>query len=193
MISIKKPSKAKISAYLEKQQKFDFNYPYVGDTLATPPDRYLQIRKKIELGYGKDVFDSACQALFQWQMFDLKWVSLMPPQASVEPGVTVGILAKKFGFWYLNACKIIQTIDETSDIIQKFGLIYGTLNDHIMKGEEIFLIEWDKSDDSVWYSIYSFSKLNRFYSKLGRFFARRYQKVFVRDSLQKMKQVCSLD
>ena len=70
MISIRKPSKDTINNYLEKQQKFDYNYPFVGATLSTPPDTYLQLRSTIKLGSGQIVFDIASQAMFQWQMFN---------------------------------------------------------------------------------------------------------------------------
>jgi len=61
-----------------------------------------------------------------------------------------------------------------------------TLPEHVESGEERFLIEWDRSDDSVWFDILAFSRPNKFFTWLGYPFVRRLQKRFGRDSAASM-------
>ena len=77
--------------------------------------------------------------------------------------------------------RIIYVIDETGPLC-RFGLAYGTLADHVESGEERFLIEWDRSDDSVWYDILAFSRPRHVLARLGYPFVRRTQKRFARSS-----------
>jgi len=76
-----------------------------------------------------------------------------------------------------------------TDAIARFGFAYGTLPDHIERGEERFLIEWNHSDDSVWYDILAFSQPRHPMVKLGAPVARVMQKRFARDSLRAMRSL----
>ena len=68
----------------------------------------------------------------------------------------------------------------------KFGFGYGTLPGHIARGEERFLVEWNRSTDQVAYDILAFSKPNHIATRLGYPFVRRSQKRFGRDSAAAM-------
>lgn len=57
---------------------------------------------------------------------------------------------------------------------------------HVESGEERFLIEWNRADDSVWYDIRAFSRPNDFLTRPGCPFVRRTQKRFGRDSTASM-------
>ncbi len=89
------------------------------------------------------------------------------------------------GFWWLNSCRIIYTMDESGPIT-KFGFAYGTLPGHVESGEERFLIEWDRDTDKVCYDILAFSRPNHFLTRLGYPLVRRSQKRFGRDSAAAM-------
>jgi uncharacterized protein (UPF0548 family) len=73
--------------------------------------------------------------------------------------------------------------------VQRFGFAYGTLPDHVERGEERFIVEWLLKDDSVWYDILAFSQprhpLVRFSSPLARVLQNR----FVRDSKRRMLEI----
>ena len=58
--------------------------------------------------------------------------------------------------------------------------------DHVESGEERFLIEWDRGDDSVWYDILAFSRPQHFLTRLGYPWLRRMQKRFGRESAAAM-------
>jgi uncharacterized protein (UPF0548 family) len=141
-------------------------------------------RNRILLGYGEPAFDVACRALRQWQMFPCNWTELVPPNAEQRAGVTLAMLARCFGKWWLNACRIVYVVDDRRPH-RRYGFAYGTLPGHVECGEERFLIEWD-GEDRVWYEIYSFSRPRHWLVRLFYPFARRLQKRFVRQSLARM-------
>ncbi|HEX9543896.1 MAG TPA: DUF1990 family protein, partial [Pyrinomonadaceae bacterium] len=71
-------------------------------------------------------------------------------------------------------------------LISRFGFAYGTLRDHVERGEERFTVEWHKQDNSVWYDILAFSQPRHPLVRLSFPLARMLQKRFVRDSKRRM-------
>jgi uncharacterized protein (UPF0548 family) len=114
-------------------------------------------------------------------MFNLGWVQLCWPETPIAAGATVSVLAQVFGVWWLNAARIVYVIDEP----RRFGFAYGTLPDHIARGEERFMIEW-REDDSVWYDLSAFSKPKHWLVKMGYPMTRLMQKRFGKHSLDAM-------
>ena len=112
--------------------------------------------RRVCLGTGQRTFEAACAALRRWQMFQVSRVQLCWPTTGIEPGAVVGILASWGGLWFLNACRIVYVLDETSPV-RRVGFAYGTLPGHAERGEERFSIEWH-SDDTVWYDLLAFSR-----------------------------------
>jgi uncharacterized protein (UPF0548 family) len=142
-------------------------------------------RTRIKLGEGEPVFEAARAALQRWSQFDLGWLEVWSPETPIRTGEVVVIVARTFGLWSLNACKIVYVVDESGPI-RRFGLAYGTLPDHAARGEERFLVEWDQVDNSVWYDILAFSRPNHFLTRLGYPIVRRTQKRFGRESAAAM-------
>ena len=70
--------------------------------------------------------------------------------------------------------------------VQRFGFAYGTLPGHAETGEERFLIEWDRTDNSVWYDVFAFSRPRHPLTRLGYPFARLTQNRFARQSAASM-------
>jgi uncharacterized protein (UPF0548 family) len=122
-------------------------------------------------------------------MFDLGWVELHPPNATIEPGTAVAVLIRAMGLWWMSAARIVYTIDEqrSPGMRGRFGFAYGTTIDHAERGEERFLVEW-REDDSVWYNLLSFSRPAHWMARSGRSLTRRLQVRFATDSLQSMQQ-----
>lgn len=111
------------------------------------------------------------------------------PDTPIETGKTVAVLARVFGLWTLNACRIVYVVDEAGSVT-KFGFAYGTLPEHAESGEERFTIEWNQQDDSVWYDILAFSRPNQLLVWLGYLVVRRLQERFRRDSTAVMVRAC---
>jgi uncharacterized protein (UPF0548 family) len=128
--------------------------------------------------------------LQHWRQFDLGWVTIAAPRVKLEKDATVAVKAWACGMWSLNACRVVYVINEDGPTA-RFGFAYGTLPDHIEQGEERFLIEWNRGDDSVWYDILAFSKPRHPLVKLGFPVARMMQKRFARDSLSRMSSIAN--
>lgn len=185
MIFLAQPDTKTIHDFIAQQANLPFSYSHVGASRETPPDGYVLDHRRIRLGEGEAVFEAACAALRRWEMFNLPWVKLCWPNTPIEEGAVVAILARSYGMWWLNACRIVYLIDESSPI-RKVGFAYGTLPDHAASGEERFIIEWH-DDDSVWYDLLAFSRPNHWLMRLGYPIARQVQKRFGRASLTAMQ------
>ena len=200
MFLLRAPSDEQIRQFISSQREQPFSYPEVGASRPGDVEQvegYTMDRHRIKLGGGQKTFELAVEALRKWKHFCLGWVRIVPPDTPVEVGATVAVLAKLFALWSLNACRIVYVIDEDGPAmnaddapVKRFGFAYGTLRDHAERGEERFTIEWQGSDDSVWYDILAFSQPN-LPAKLGYPLTRRLQKRFARDSLAAMVKALS--
>jgi uncharacterized protein (UPF0548 family) len=191
MFLLKEPSAEQIREFISSQWERPFTYPEVGASRDGHVQGYTIDHNRVKLGAGEATFARAVVALKNWQHFELGWVRIVPAGTPVEVGATVAVLAKPFGTWSLNACRVVYLIDEREQKIDaagevtKIGFAYGTLPDHAECGEERFTTEWHASDDSVWYDILAFSRPNLL-ARMGYPFTRRLQKRFARDSLAAM-------
>lgn len=182
------PSDEEVRKFIASQQDLPFSYSQTGATASQPPAGFTVDHNQIQLGEGVQTFERAVSALRQWKQFDLGWVTVKPAGKPVQVGSTVAVQAHTFGFWSLSAARVIYVIDEVQTQSARFGFAYGTLPDHVEQGEERFMVE-RREDDSVWYSIYAFSRPHHPLVRLGFPLARMLQKRFVRESLAKIREV----
>jgi uncharacterized protein (UPF0548 family) len=180
-----KPTAETIRKFLADQAELDLTYWPPGATTATPPAGYAVDRTRVKLGASVRVFDEGKSALKHWRQFRLGWVEIHPENAPINQGQVVAILARSVGLWWLNACRVVTVMDEDGPV-SRFGFAYGTLPGHAESGEERFLVEWDRRDDSVWYDILAFSRPRHFLAKLGYPWARHVQRRFRQDSAAAM-------
>ena len=99
---------------------------------------------------------------------------MTPP---VVTGQVVASRIQHFGFWSLNACRVVYTVEAP----RRIGFAYGTLQDHAECGEERFIVEWHE-DDSVWFHFLAFSK-PRFLARVGAPLTRSLQKRFAHEAM----------
>jgi uncharacterized protein (UPF0548 family) len=187
MLSLRKPAANRLRDFLAAQAQLDFTYPAVGATAALPPAGFVVDRTRARLGEGAETFAAARDALLRWEHFRLGWVETWPPEVPLQPGQVVAVLARLFGLWWLNACRIVYVVDEEGPV-RRCGFGYGTLPEHAESGEERFAVEWHEGDGSVWYDILAFSRPRHLLARLGYPFARRLQKRFGRDSAAAMRR-----
>lgn len=185
-----KPAPRRIERFLVLQRNRNFSYREVGQSRKGGPPGYQLDHNRVQIGEGRAAFARAVEALRSWKMFDLGWAAAYPAGAPIAPGTTVALRFRHFGFWSLNACRIVYTIDDEGPIV-RFGFAYGTLPDHAEQGEERFIVEWHHDDGSVWYDISAFSRPNHTLAKLGSPLARHLQKRFVRDSKRAMAKAAA--
>lgn len=194
MFTLTEPSDRDIERFVSGQSNLPFSYAEPGATRPNPaleilaPPGYTLDHNRVQLGRGAEVFQNGVDALKQWRQFELGWVTIAPRGVKLEKDATVAVKAWACGMWSLNACRVVYLIDE-QEPMRRFGFAYGTLPDHIERGEERFLIEWDQRDDSVWYDILAFSRPRHPLVRAGFPVARMLQKRFARDSLRVMKSL----
>ena len=164
-----------------------FSYPEVGATRQKPPLGYTVDHNRTKLGNGNRTFLSAKSLIRNWTMFEIPWLVLYRDGKEIESGMPVVILIRVGFLWVLNACKVVYIIEENG-AVERFGFAYGTLSDHAEMGEERFMVEWDRTDDSVWYDILAFSKPNEILPLIAYPFTRQLQKRFARDSMNAMRR-----
>ncbi len=169
------------------QSELPFSYQDVGATKDhNAPENYPINHYRKELGSGRQTFKDAVKAIRQWQMYALDWTKMYPSNAPIREGEVVASLINHLGFWSLNPCRIIYLIDEESEKFNRFGFGFGTLPEHSEQGEEQFVVEWDKTNDIVWYEIYAFARAENWMAKFGFLYVQYLQKCFAADSYRAM-------
>lgn len=182
MFLLQKPDEGAIARFIVSQESLPFSYEEVGATrTGAVPKGYVADRYRVRLGEGEETFRRAVDALRNWRQFRIGWVGLHPPGTEIEAGSTVAVLARHLGFWSLNTARVVYTLDE-NEPFRRFGFAYGTLPGHSEKGEELFSVEWDRSDGAVHYAVFAFSRPNHPLAWPGYPFARVLQGRFRRDS-----------
>ena len=181
MFFLTEPDGKTIERFLADCEFDHLSYPEIGSTKASAPFGYKIDHNRIQVGNGQDTFEKAIAAIRNWKMFDMKWVNLFHDDTPIEINRSVAILIKHFGFYSLNAARIVYVIEEIGEI-QRFGFAYGTLTEHGEIGEERFSVEFDTGKDEVWYELYAFSRPGSLLAKVGYPLGRYLQKAFARDS-----------
>jgi len=190
MFLLTEPSNKAVAAFIASQRELPFTYSAVGATNNKPPEGFTVDHNRVQLGRGLQRYERAIEALKNWRQFDLGWVSIVPRGVPLEVGSTVAVKARAFGSWSLSAARVVYVVNDDAPFA-RFGFAYGTLPDHVECGEERFIVRWNRDDDSVWYEILAFSKPRHPLVRLSFPLARRLQKRFVRESLQKMAKEVS--
>lgn len=190
MLSFRKPTLETIRTFLAGQARLDFTYSSVGATAKKPPAGYNVDHTRVRLGEGEQVFAAARTALENWQHFHLGWVEACPADTPIKQGQAVAMLARSFRMWWLNANRIMTVLEEDGPV-KRFGFTYGTLPDHVETGEERFLIEWNRADNSVWYDILAFSRPRHILAWLGYPWVRHLQYRFRWESAAAMCRACA--
>jgi uncharacterized protein (UPF0548 family) len=191
MFFLSKPTEHAAQRFLTAQKSAQFSYPHVGESKAGgSPAGYVVDHNRIHLGSGIEEFERAKTAVRQWKMFAMPWVQLCWPDAPISVGTDVAVLISHFGFWSLNAARIVYIVDEHGSC-EKYGFAYGTLPEHGERGEERFTVEFHTSDMSVWYDLFAFSR-PKLAARLAYPFTRSLQRRFAAASTVAMKNAVEM-
>jgi len=183
MFCFTKPDRDSFENFITSAGSDAYSYPEIGSTAAELPRNYTIDRNRCELGFGGSTFLWAKKAINNWEMFNIGWIELYDNRAPIVKGRNVALLIEHFGFYSLNAAKIVYTIDEPNC----YGFAYGTLTSHGEIGEERFTVDLDKRTNIVTYNILAMSRPGHILAKLGYPITRYLQKQFAVDSMQAMK------
>lgn len=182
MFFLRRPSAAEVQRFLAAQETASLSYQPIGISRLSPRG-YDVDHQRIRIGAGPAAFARARTALDSWAMFRLGWVALHPEGAPTTPGTNVAVVARHFGLWSLNGCRIVERLSGNE---HRYGFCYGTLADHGETGEELFAVELDAADGSVWYEIRAVSRPHALMAKVGYPVVRWLQHRFRVDSAKAM-------
>ena len=139
------------------------------------------------VGHGDHDFRRACDELKTWRHVQLGWVELFPQAAPIDTGTTVALLARHFGFWSLNALRVVYGLEESTGAYSSVGFAYGTLADHVERGEELFEVRLDRLTGDVTYRIRAASQPHALLARIGRPAARALQARFRQASCDSLR------
>jgi len=181
-ISLKYPSKTTLDRFLRKAEQSTFSYSEIGQSRQSKTPGYDNDHNKILIGRGTTTWKNAKSALDNWQQFPKPWTAIYPNTTPLQEGQTVVVLIRLFGIWWFNSSKIVYAFDEET----RYGFAYGTLLEHVEKGEECFWIEQEENGD-IYYHIRAFSKPRFWLAKVVYPIARIFQRRFVKQSMNFIK------
>jgi uncharacterized protein (UPF0548 family) len=190
LFSLTAPSDDEIRRFIAKQKDSGFSYPEVGASATAAPTGYNVDHNRVRLGRGEGTWERAVRAIRAWQMFSMPWIGLHSPNAPIQVGTDVAVSVRHFGFYSLNACRIVYVVDEEG-FVKRFGFACGTLAEHAESGEERFTVEWDRDEDTVWYNSLAFSRPREMLARLGYPLSRSLQKRFAEGSKAAMLEALS--
>ena len=102
----------------------------------------------------------------------------------------MGVLGRHFGLWSLDACRIVYVIEEKeASLPRRYGFAFGTLPDHVERGEERFSVEWHRAEESVSYEVFAFARPAHPLVNLCPPFVRMIQRRFAAASLRAVAAV----
>lgn len=154
-----------------------------------PPTGFNADTMTVVVGKGDSGFVAAREALQDWVMFSMPWITLVPKKPPMQLGAVVVVAVRVLGaINVVNASRITMLVDEQTEASHHFGFVYATLHNHAEKGEEIFLVTHHLDDDRVEYSLAAHSRPAHWLSWLGYPVTRWYQRRFRSESAEAMRR-----
>lgn len=147
------------------------------DALCAPKGFAID-HSRSQIGCGERDFSAAQAAFSAWKMFALGWVQVADPKPLIALDSLVAVEVHSLGLWTVNISRITHVINEP----RRFGFVYSTTALHVERGEERFLIEWDRTTDAVFHDLLAISQPAHLLARLGYPITRYFQHRFARDS-----------
>ncbi|MFC9997536.1 DUF1990 family protein [Nocardia sp. NPDC127526] len=155
-----------------------FTYPDVGATAGEFPPGYHQFRLRRRIGTGRVLFEEAGAQILAYRMQKGTGIFRGATTATAENGTDLTVFLGVGSLGITAPCRVVYILDEPN----RRGFAYGTLPGHPEIGEELFAVEYDPTDDSVYGVVAAFSRPGTWYTRLGgpvvrliqHWFANRY-------------------
>lgn len=162
-------------------------FSYRTEILDGPaPNGMSDDRLDVVLGSGDEVWHRARRALDEWTHFDLPWAGVATGGSPAQPGLAVVVQARRLGIHMWVACRVLETHDTVGTDRLTYGFTYGTLRNHVERGEERFEVWRDLASDEVGYTIHAMAAPGRWYSRLAQPLVDFHRGQFRRDSAAAM-------
>lgn len=127
------------------------------------PEGYHQFRLRRRIGRGRELFERAGGEILAYRMQKGTGIfrGASTPAAEAGTAITVRLGVGPMGI--VAPCRVVYVLDEP----ERRGFAYGTLPGHPESGEELFAVEYDPTDDSVYGMVVAFSRPGTWYTRLG--------------------------
>ena len=149
MLTLGRPSPARLQAALDRARGQEVTYPEVGATAGDLPARSLRLRREVALGRGDAVFARAALGVRGWQLQERAGLLVRAEAPTADLGTTVTLAVPLGPLWRLASCRVVRVVEEADDGVRRQGFAYGTLPGHPESGEEAFVVEQDAAGDVV--------------------------------------------
>jgi len=186
MFLARRPSQSEITEFLDQSRQLPLSYDPVGIARQAPKGFNADLASTV-VGYGRETFERAKNALAQWRHYQMGWAELLPKGVAIETGTVVAVLVRHLGFWSLNGCRVVYGIGDRHTG-SSFGFAYGTLTNHAEMGEEIFEVRLARESEEVIYRIQAVSKPRASMARIGYPIARYFQERFRQDSITALRR-----
>lgn len=193
-----RPTPQEQKACIDKSGVFNYDTKYKGAT-AKPvaclkedqglsKDGFLLNHARVLVGSGLETYEKGKTALKTWRHFGLNW-AFVDPKTPIQNGVKFCVCVKEFLPWVTLPLQIVYVNESIrkKKTAASFGFGSGTLQGHLLAGEERFSLELDENNQ-VWYEIVSFSKPADFLSFIGYPYVQLRQKYFAHQSVNAVKK-----
>ncbi|XP_044470403.1 UPF0548 protein At2g17695 [Mangifera indica] len=193
-----RPSPQDQKACIDKSSVFNYDGKYRGATakpasklredMELSKDGFLINHARVLVGSGHDTYEKSKTGLKTWRHFELNW-AFVDPETPIQSGAKFCVCVKEFLPWVMMPLQVVY-INESRRAkkpVASFGFGSGTLQGHLLAGEERFSVELDE-DNQVWYEILSLSKPAHFLSFIGYPYVQLRQKYFAQQSANAIKK-----
>lgn len=184
-----KPSLQEQKDCLNKSDGFNYDSKYRGATSKhasslneLSKDGFLINHARVLVGSGVETYEKGKLALENWRHFGFDW-GFVDSKTPIRSGVKFCVCVKEFLPWVMMPLQIVYVNESRSSKKDMASFCFGggTLQGHLLAGEERFSIEMDEKNQ-VWYEVLSLSKPAHFLSFIGYPYVRLRQKFFAHQS-----------
>lgn len=198
-----RPSPKDQKACLEKTNSFNYDCKHSGATERSlsslqkdkqlSEEGYLLNHARVLIGSGSKTYEKGKNALQNWRHFQMNW-TFVEPTTPVKSGAKFCVCVKEFLPWLMMPLQVVYVNENKSSGKMKasFSFGSGTLQGHLLAGEERFSVELDEKNQ-VWYEILSFSKPAHVLSFMGYPYVQFRQKYFAKESTNALLKHISAD
>jgi uncharacterized protein (UPF0548 family) len=150
-----------------------FTYSEVGATQGPLPEGYHRFRLRRRIGHGRALFEHAGAEILAYRMQKGTGVFHEASTPTAAPGTRLTVRLGLGPLAITAPCRVVYVLDEP----HRRGFAYGTLAGHPEIGEELFAVEYDPADDTVYGLVTAFSRNATWYARLGGPAVRLMQRV----------------
>ncbi|WP_330229403.1 DUF1990 domain-containing protein [Nocardia sp. NBC_00508] len=155
-----------------------FTYREVGATKDVLPEGYHRFQLRRAIGRGRALFEHAGAEILSYRMQKGTGIFRYADTPTAEPGTAITVRLGVGPVGITAPCRVVYVLGEPD----RQGFAYGTLPGHPEAGEELFAVEYDSADETVYGLVIAFSRPAAWYTRLGgpvvrliqRFVAGRY-------------------